>query len=151
MEGKKAFDFTQRYYLFIYEAKTTSGVFFLAFVVLYLFLGLSAPEKITIDLFKAIQMMIACFLIGFSQHIIIPYEKVTVKRAFIWMVFSIIVTFGFSLGFAWFSGLPKWCAVAFYSFMIWGFAMMWLAVKWYSERENKKLNENLKAYQKRLL
>lgn len=55
MEGKKAFDFMQRYYLFIYEAKTTSGVFFLAYVVLYLFLGLAAPEKITIDLFTAIQ------------------------------------------------------------------------------------------------
>jgi hypothetical protein len=151
MEGKKAFDFIQRYYLFIYEAKTTSGVYFLAFSVLYLFLGLAVPEKITIDLFTAIQMMIACFLIGFSQHIIIPYEKVTVKRAFIWMVFSIIVTFGFSLGFAWFVGFPKWCAVVFYTFMIWGFAMMWLAVKWYSEKENKKLNENLKAYQKRLL
>ncbi len=85
MEGKKAFDFIQRYYLFIYEAKTTSGVYFLAFSVLYLFLGLAVPERITIDLFTAIQMMIACFLIGFSQHIIIPYEKVTVKRAFIWL------------------------------------------------------------------
>lgn len=150
MKDKRTLDLIQRYYLFIYESKTTSGVYFLAFVILYLFLGLAVPQKVTVDIITAIQMMGACFLIGFSQHAIVSYEKITVKRAFIWMIFSTIVTFTFSIGFRWFEAFPTWCQVVFYTFMIGGFAMMWLAVKWHSERENKKLNDNLKSYQNKL-
>lgn len=150
MKDNKIFDFIQRYYLFIYNVKVTAGVYFMEFATLYLLFGLSSETSIKLDLWTALQMLLACFIIGFSIFIITPYEKFSAKRASICTVLCSFTTIVFSIYFNWFEGFTNWSKIAFYLIIIVGFGLLWPAMKWYTEAEDKKLNYKLKEYQKSL-
>ncbi|WP_258728732.1 DUF3021 family protein [Bacillus atrophaeus] len=139
-----------KFYLFSYESKGTMGMYFASFVVVYLIFGrISVGPDINLDLWTAVQMVAACGLIGFSQRAIVTKDLLSMKRCFLWGLFSSVVTVSFTIGFGWFDGFPLWCGIVFCTVMIIGYMMMWLALYWESERETRKLNKKLREFQEK--
>lgn len=136
--------------LFSFVSKGTMGIFFSMFVFMYLVFGrMSVGSSIVLDLWTAVQMVSACLLIGFGQTIIISKESFQMNRSVIWLLWSSVVTVGFTVGFGWFAGFPLWCSIVFCSILIIGYSMVLLALYWQTEQETKKLNEHLRIYQEK--
>lgn len=137
-----------RLYVWTGKAKSTMGLFFVGFVLLYLFFGfVSEGPAVMLDLFTAIQMMFACFFIGLAQRILIPPGGLTRARGAAWVVISVGLTLVFSLGFGWFAHLPLWCFICFILFVACGLGAM--VVMYYFElyQETRQLNRQLQQYQ----
>lgn len=139
-----------RLYVWTAKAKYTMGIFFLAYVLLYLFLGFIGVEAdITLDLRTAIEMLFACFAIGLLQQAIIPVEKLSRSRCTLWIVSGILVTLIFSLVFGWFLDFPLWCFVLFLLLLALGMGALILAYYLDLNHETKRLNRELKQFQSR--
>jgi hypothetical protein len=140
-----------RLYLFAMKAKGTTGIYFMGFVCFYFVIcAVSGNVDVSIGIWKAVQMVVACIAIGFGQAVIVPTEKLSVPRGALWLTLSSFVTIGFTLFFGWFKGFPPWSAVVFCSFLIAGLAAYLLGLIFDTRRETEKLNEHLKEYQHRL-
>lgn len=137
-------------YLFSYEAKNTAALYFLASVIVYLGLGKITNSSDSLNVWTALQMVIACSLIGFSQKLIVPLEKLDIKRSIIWIVLSSTIVISFALGFNWFGAFPLWCTILYCVVLVIGFAMLTIGLLFDSKRETQKLDAALKAYQKKL-
>jgi hypothetical protein len=140
-----------RLYLFALKAKGTTGVYFMGFVCFYLVIGaVSGKVDVSIDIWKTMQMIVACIMIGFGQALIVPTEKLSVSRGVFWLALSSIVTIGFTLLFGWFEGFPAWCAIVFCGVLTVRLAAYLLGLLFDTRHETEKLNEHLKEYQQRL-
>lgn len=138
-----------RLYLWTAKAKYTMGIFFLAYVLLYLFLGLIGSEAdVTLDLLTAIEMMFACFFIGLLQQAIVPKEKLSYARGALWIVSGVLIALVFSLLFGWFEGFPLWCFLLFLGLPAVGMVALILAHYFDLNRETKQLNRELERFQK---
>lgn len=138
-------------YLFSYGAKRIMGIYFLTFALVYLILGkIGTASDVTLDLWTALQMMVACMLIGYGQELIVPVARLSVKRAAWWMLWAVGVTIGSVLVWGWFDGFPPWCGIVFCVLMTLGLAALLLGLLYDSRRETRQLNEHLKAYQDNL-
>ncbi len=138
-------------YLFAYSSKSTMAIYYVAFVLVYLFLGkISMETDVVLEFRTAIEMIIACMLIGFGQGLIVPVERLNLIRSAAWLAWSSAVTIGFMLAFNWFDGFPPWCGIAFSIFMILAFAALLLGLLFDYRRETRRLNEHLKKYQENL-
>jgi hypothetical protein len=141
----------ERLYLFAMKAKGTMGIYFMGFVCFYFVICVASGEaNVFIDIRKALQMVVACIVIGFGQAAIVPVEKLSLQRGAVWLALSSAVTVGFSLLFGWFEGYPAWCAAVFCALLIVGLAAYLLGLLFDTRRETEKLNEYLKEYQQRL-
>lgn len=135
-------------YAWTAKAKYTMGIFFLAYVLLYLFLGLIAVDSaVTLDLPTAIEMLFACFGIGLLQQAIIPMGKLSRPRCALWMVSGSLITLAFSLIFGWFTGFPLWCFILFLLLPTLGMGALILAYYIDLSRETQQLNEGLRRFQ----
>ena len=92
------------------------------------------------------QFIIACFLIGLGQGLIIPKNDISVPRILLWGLLSMLITVGFSEGFRWFNSYPRWYSLIFYSVIAISFIFMWLAFYWRLQRETKVLNDALNKF-----
>lgn len=138
-------------YLFAYNAKTTMALYFMAFVLFYLFLGIISMETdVVLDFTKAIQMLFASMVIGFGQELIVPVEQFNATRCAFWMALASAATICSVVLFRWFDGFPVWCGIVFCTAAVVGFAALLLGLLFDSRRETKKLNEHLKVYQNNL-
>lgn len=138
-----------RLYLWTAKAKYTMGIFFLAFVLLYLFLGLIAVETaVTLDLLTAIEMMFVGFFIGLLQQAIIPKDKLSRPRCALWIVSGTLIALVFSLVFRWFDSFPLWCFFSFLLLPAVGMGALILAYYLDLNRETKLLNRELERFQK---
>jgi hypothetical protein len=105
------------------KAKGTTGIYFMGFVCFYFVMGAAIGKAdVSIGIWKALQMIVACIVIGFGQSAIVPTEKLSVSRGALWLSISSVVTVGFPLLFGWFEGYPAWCAVVFCALLIVGLA-----------------------------
>ena len=135
------------FYLFIYDVKTTGCIYFVAFVFFYLVYGFIDPgNATTLDSWTCMQFIIACFLIGLGQGLIIPKNDISVPRILLWGLLSMLITVGFSEGFRWFNSYPRWYSLIFYSVIAISFIFMWLAFYWRLQRETKVLNDALNKF-----
>ncbi|MDL2301110.1 hypothetical protein LJC58_02010 [Lachnospiraceae bacterium OttesenSCG-928-D06] len=138
-------------YLFAYNSKSTMSLYFMAFVLLYLFLGkISVAASVVLDFPTAIQMLIASIFIGFGQEFIVPIQRLSMKRCIVWIAWATCITIGSVLALKWFDGFPTWCGIVFCILIILAFAALLLGLLFFSQRETKKLNEHLKAFQNSL-
>lgn len=140
-----------RLYLWTTKAKYTMGMFFLAFVLVYLLFGLIGGHENTLDLFTAIQMMFACFLIGIAQQAILPKDKLSKARCAWWVVAGALITLAFSLLFGWFSTFPLWCAIVFFAVLVMGMFAMILGYFIELHRETQVLNRRLAEFQRQAM
>lgn len=141
-----------RLYLWTAKAKYTMGIFFVAFVFVYLLFGLiSEGPAVTLDFFTAVQMVFACFFIGILQQAILPVEKLSRSRCILWVASGVAVTLVFSLVFKWFAQFPLWCFIVFTVFIAIGMVAMIAGYYLELHRETKRLNRSLEQYQKRNL
>jgi hypothetical protein len=137
-----------RLYLWVTKAKYTMGIFFVAFVVVYLFFGLvSEGALVTLDFFTALEMVFACFFIGLLQQIIIPMGRLNRSRCALWIVSGVLITLVFSLVFRWFERFPLWCFILFMIFMALGMGAIILGYYLELNRETQRLNRGLEQFQ----
>lgn len=139
-----------RLYTWMAKAKYTMGIFFVAYVVLYLFFGLVIKDlSVSLDFLTAVQMLFACLFIGVAQKAIIPADKVSLSRCALWTALGTVITVLFALIFNWFGLFPGWCFPVFTVFMI--IAMQCVVLGDYFElhRETKDLNRKLEQFQNR--
>lgn len=136
----------QDFYLFMFDVKNTGGIYFIAFVFFYLVFGVFEPgSSITLDFWTAMQIFAACLLIGFGQGLLLKKE-LSHSRMFLWGIWALLVTVGFSEGFGWFALYPEWYRYVFYSMITISFFFYWLALSWRLQKETKMLNEALVRY-----
>lgn len=136
-----------RLYTWITKAKFTMGIFFMMHVILFLFFGLIINgTKVSLDFYSALEMLIACFLIGLLQQAVIPQEKFTRIRCTLWIISSAFITLLFGLVFQWFRLFPAWCFPVFIAFEVIG--MLFMILSYYLElnRETKYLNRKLDQF-----
>lgn len=137
-----------KFFLWVSKAKFTMGVFYVAYTMVYLFFGLLAQgPSIALGLLPAIEMLLACFLIGIAQQIILPVDKLNKTRCVLWVAVGFVITLGFSLGFGWFKQFPGWCLPVFILVLVLGMAAA--TVSYYLElhRETRLLNRKLQQFQ----
>ncbi len=137
-------------YLWVTKAKLTMGVFYAAFTMVYLLLGLTTKDPaITLGFWTAFEMMMVSFVIGIIQQIILPTEKYSTSRGAVWVVLGLIITLAASLLFGWFNQFPGWCLPVF--LLVFAIGMVAMLVSCYLElqRETKLLNQGLSAFQNR--
>ncbi|MGP6147087.1 hypothetical protein [Jeotgalibaca sp. A122] len=139
----------QKFYLFMYEAKSAAGIYFVAFVFFYLFYGILEPNQASsLDFWTAIQIFAACLLIGLGQSFLLT-NNVTNSRITIWGCWSLSVTILFSELFQWFQSYPYWYRYVFYAAIALSLFFYWLALVWDLQRETKTLNRALEDYQQK--
>jgi hypothetical protein len=140
----------QQFYLFMYEAKTTAGIYFLAFVFFYLVFGVFDTENaITLSFWTSMQIFLASLLIGLGQSFLLSNNELTVPRISLWSVWALGVTIGFSEGFGWFESYPGWYSLIFYSLITISFFFSWLALNWRLQKESDVLNDALTDYKEK--
>jgi hypothetical protein len=102
-----------RLYLFALKAKTTTGIYFMGFVCFYFVIGaLSGNVNASIGIWKTMQMVAACILIGFGQAAIVPTEKFSIPRAVCgWAYRPSLLRV--HIVFWWFEGFPSWSGLVF--------------------------------------
>lgn len=135
-------------YLWISKAKYTMGIFYVAFVLLYLLFGKVHPDgHVMLDLPTSIEMLFACFFIGLTQQAIAPVNRSTARRSLLWLACGAFITLVFTLVFGWFSTFPLWCLILFIFCVILG--MLALLVSHYLELhyETRRLNQQLTSFQ----
>lgn len=135
-------------YLWISKAKYTMGIFYVAFVLLYLLFGtVHLREQATLDLLTSIEMLFACFFIGLAQQAIAPVNRLTVRRSLLWLACGASITLAFTLIFGWFAAFPPWCLILFVFCVVLG--MLALLVSHYLELfyETRRLNQRLESFQ----
>ncbi|MFF5994008.1 hypothetical protein AAGS61_04490 [Lysinibacillus sp. KU-BSD001] len=143
MNNKKWQDF----YLFMFDIKTTVGIYFLAFVFFYLVFGVLEPENATtLDFWTAMQIFTACWLIGMGEGLLLYKKDVSFSRILLWSVWAFFIMVGFSEGFGWFSHYTEWYRYIFYSMITISFFFYWLALDWRLQKETKDLNDALVKY-----
>ena len=137
--------------MFLYNAKSMTGIYFSTFVLFYLVLSAlsNGITNSSLDFMTAFQMLICATLIGFSQEIIIPEDKVSGKRAMIWGTLMFIITIGFCEFFGWFSQVKIWCKILFYLVVLISIFVVWLALEIKAKYDTKELNDALKKFQNR--
>ena len=139
-----------RLYVWVARAKYTMGIFYVLFVFVYLLFGLiSEGPAVTLNLFTAIQMGCACFLIGFAQQGIAPKEKLTKVRCLLWVLTGVVIAVAFSLAFGWFAAFPLWCPILFFVFLVLSMTAMLLSSFLELHRETRVLNRQLGRFQKK--
>lgn len=139
-----------RLYVWMTKAKSTMGLFFSVFVVVYLLFGLiNEGLTVSLDLFTAIEMVFACFFIGLSQQILLPSEKLTKARCAVWISSGMVITLAFSLIFDWFARFPLWCVFLFAVVIAMGMMAMIIGFDLELRRETRRLNRQLEQFQKR--
>lgn len=136
-----------RLYLWVSKAKFSMGILFVAFTLLYLFLGIINGVDVSIDLFSALQMVFACFFIGIAQQLILPKGKLSSFRCALFVVCGGLVTLAFGLGFGWFVQFPSWCMPSFILIMALGMIAMVVSDYLELHRETKLLNRKLAQFQ----
>lgn len=137
-----------RLFAWVAKAKFTMGLFFAVYVVLFLLLGLLIEgTAVTLDFFTALEMMIACFLIGVLQQFILPMDKHNQVRKTLWVVSGAFVTLLFGLVFQWFKAFPVWCFPAFVAAILIGLLLVILSDHLELHNETKQLNRNLAQFQ----
>lgn len=137
-----------RLFAWIAKAKFTMGMFFTAYVILFLLMGLLIEgTAITLDFFTALEMMIACFFIGMLQQAIFPKDKHNRVRGALWVISGAIITLLFGLVFQWFKAFPGWCFPAFVAAVLIGMLFMILSDHLELYNETKQLNRKLAQFQ----
>lgn len=140
----------QEFYLFMYEAKSVAGIYFLAFVFFYLVFGIFNPaQATTLDFWTSIQIFAACLLIGLGQSFLLSNHKVTITRILLWSVWSLLITVLFTEGFNWFHSYPGWYRFVFYGMIALSFLFYWLVLDWQLQRETRSLNHALSEYKEK--
>ena len=137
--------------MFLYNAKSMTGIYFSTFILFYLVLS-ALSNGITnsqLGFMTAFQMIICSALIGFSQEIIIPKDKISVKRTIIWGTLMFIITIGFCELFGWFIQIKIWCKILFYLVVLISIFIVWLALEIKAKNDTKELNDALKKFQNR--
>lgn len=138
-----------RVYVWMTKAKYTMGIFFVAFVFVYLLFGwISEGPTVTLDLFTSIQMLFACFFIGVMQQAILPLDKLSRVRGICWVLSGVLIMLVFSLIFGWFEQLPLWCFIVFVVFIAAGMAAMIVGYYLELHRETKRLNRGLERFRR---
>ena len=135
------------FYVWAMDAKRTMGVYFAAYVFVYLFLGLFCGVAALPNL-VALEMLLCAMAVGFAQAALVPQEKVTPARCALWTGGSALLTTACALILGWFRGFPAWCAATFCIFLALGYAAMWLGLLLKARRETEALNRGLKNYTK---
>lgn len=135
--------------MFLYNAKSMTGIYFSTFVLFYLVLSSlsNGISNSSLDFMTAFQMLICAALIGFSQEIIVPEDKISGKRAMIWGILMLIITIGFCELFGWFSQVKIWCKILFYLVVLISIFVVWLALEIKAKYDTKELNDALKKFQ----
>ena len=137
-----------RLFAWVAKAKLTMGLFFSVHVILFLLLGLLIKgTAITLDFFTALEMMIACFLIGILQQLILPMEKHRRGRGALWIISGAFITLLFGLVFQWFRAFPAWCFPAFVIAILIGMLLVILSDHLELHNETKQLNHKLAQFQ----
>lgn len=140
----------QDFYLFMYDAKSAAGIYFVAFVFFYLVFGVYDPARATtLDFWTSLQLFAACLLIGLGQSFLLSPDKVIPSRFAIWSAWSLIITVLFAEGFDWFHAYPDWYRFVFYGLIAVSFLLYWLALDWQLKRETKNLNHALHEYKQK--
>lgn len=135
-------------YVWMAKAKYTMGLFFIVFVHMYLLFGwIHTGMQTTLDLITSLEMVIACFLIGVTQQIIVPRKHLTIKRAVVWILLGFAITLSFSIIFQWFAKFPAIYLQLFLSIVIIGMAAMILNYYFELIHETDKLNKQLVYFQ----
>lgn len=137
-----------RLFAWMSKAKFTMGLFFAVYVVLFLLFGfLNEGTTITLDFFTALEMIIACFLIGVLQQFILPVDKQNNVRKALWVISGAFITLLFGLVFQWFKAFPLWCFPAFVAVIVIGMLGVILNDHLELHNETKQLNRKLAQFQ----
>lgn len=137
-----------KFFLWMSKAKFTMGVFYVAFTIVYLFFGLLVEgPPITLSVLTAVEMLLAAFLIGIAQQIILPVDKLSNARCILWVAVGLVITIGFSLGFGWFKQFPGWCLPVFAIVLALGMGATIISYYLELNRETKQLNRQLHQFQ----
>lgn len=151
MQGKASQSAFGRFYLWMFEAKFTMGIFFMFYVVLYLLLGLvSAEPAVALGLSDAFQMILLAFLIGIAQQALLPDGgRLTSARGALFVAIGTAATLVCSLAFSWFRGFPVWCPIVFVALTAVAIALMIYSLHLRLMRETERLNSQLDAFKHR--
>lgn len=134
----------QQFFLFMYDAKMTAGIYFLAFVFFYLVFGVFDSETATsLTFWTSMQLFAASLLIGLGQGFILSNHELTLPRISFWSVWALGITVAFSESFGWFENYPLWYSMMFYSLITVSFFFYWLALHWRLQKESVELNNAL--------
>ena len=143
---------SKRYFAIVYvwmaKAKYTMAMLYIVFVYLYLLGNFTAAKQVVaLDLPTSLEMMVTCLLIGMSQKLIVPLERLTVKRSLLWLVIGISLTAAANSIFQWFMLFPLWYNVLFIGIV--GLGMVAMLVGYYFELQNEtiQLNKQLEYFQ----
>lgn len=136
-----------RLYVWISKAKYTMGIFFVAFVFMYYFLGcLTDGLAFSLGIFPAIQMLFACFAIGIAQQLLLPDRSLSTGRLAAWLLISLAISLLFGLLFSWFDSI--WKLLLFQVIPIFGILAIALGYCWDLRRETRNLNSHLSDFQR---
>ena len=139
----------RRELMFLYNAKSMTGIYFSTFVLFYLVLSAlsNGISNSVLGFMTAFQMLVCSALIGFSQEILIPKDKISLKRTMVWGTLMFIITIGFCEFFGWFSQVKIWCKILFYLAVLISVLVVWLALEIKANVDTKELNDALKKFQ----
>ena len=133
-------------YVWVSKAKYTMGIFFVAFLFMYFFLGcLAEGPAFSLDVFTAIQMLFACFFIGIAQQILLPDHTLSPGRLLAWLLISLAISVSFSALFSWFEHL--WQLLFFQLIPVFGILALALGYYWELRQETRMLNDQLSRFQ----
>lgn len=146
MNQKKENTFS-KVYLWVAEAKTIMGLFFVAFIFVYFLMGAIVKGlDVTLDLLTAIQMIAVCFFIGILKQIFLPFSSLNKAGGLLWLLTGTVIVIAFSLIFGWFKTFPLWCLIVFFIFVFFGIGAMIVYSDLRLKRETKMLNEKLDIF-----
>lgn len=150
MEQKKENIFA-RIYLWVAESKTIMGLFFVAFVFVYFFMGAIVKGlDVTLDLLTTIEMIGVCFAIGILKQIFLPFSSLSRIGGALWLITGTAIAVVFSLVFGWFKEFPLWCLIVFFVFVFFGIGAMLIYTNLRLERETKMLNKKLDIFKSQI-
>lgn len=143
---------SKRYFAIVYvwmaKAKYTMAMLYIVVVYLYLLGNFTVSKQaVALDLRTSLEMMVTCLLIGLSQKLIVPLERLTLKRSLLWLVIGICLTAAANFVFQWFMLFPLWYNILF--IVVVGLGMMAMLLAYYFELQNEtiQLNKQLEYFQ----
>ena len=135
-------------FLWTAKAKFTMSMFFMASVLIYLLLGaVNQGSSCSINLPVAIEMIIACFLIGILQQVFLPVGNTSFKGYVFWLVACMLLMLLFGGYFRWFIHFPLVYTVIFYVVFLMALLAMIVNICLEQYLETRRLNKQLEIYQ----
>ncbi len=134
---------SMKFHMAIY---TLALVFFKALTNLYR--GETGVASLTM-----LQMMVACMILAILETALFPEDRELEPRKMktrtaLWVVAANVLLGGGALLLGWFAGVPVWMGVLLAMFLEGGLFSMWFGVHVALKKDTKRLNENLRSFQK---